>query len=191
MQYLSDRTDLSGQVVLLRLDLNVPVDQHSNVSDTTRIDRAYETVQHLHRSGAKTLIISHFGRPKGEAKPEYSLSFLPETLIQQWDLTVGFVPECIGEPVSQAVQAMQDGDVVLLENLRFHAGEETNDPEFAQALTHSATLYVNDAFSVSHRAHASTVGVVPLLPAVAGFQMQKECEALNAALTKPERPVAA
>ncbi len=169
--------DLQGKRVLLRVDLNVPV-QNGKVTDTTRIDRLKPTIDYLVAQGAKTLILSHFGRPKGISDPALSLSFLPETLKLQWGIDVAFGEEA-------------NGPLTLLENLRFHKGEESNDPAFAQTLAQKGDIYINDAFSVSHRAHASTEGLAHLLPAGAGFLMEEELNTLNTMLENPKRPLAA
>ena len=188
---LNDLEDIEGKTVLLRLDLNVPVNDLKQVTDNTRIDRVKNTVKALKDKGAKIVILSHFGRPKGERKDEFSLSFLPPVLEKRWGVTVGFADDCVGEAAQKAVRAMSSGDVLLLENVRFHAGEEQNDPEFAQSLATLGDVYINDAFSAAHRAHASTEGIAHLLPAAAGLSMQAELDALQTALENPEKPVMA
>lgn len=185
-----DEIDVNGKVVLLRADLNVPSDNHT-VTDTTRIDRLKNTIEHLNEQGAKTLIVSHFGRPKGRKDLELSLEFLTPVLQQQWGFPVHFIPECIGEVVENSISAMLPGSFALLENVRFHAEEEMNDHAFAEKLAEHADVYINDAFSTAHRAHASTEAVAHILPSAAGFLMESELNALNAALDKPQRPAVA
>ena len=185
-----DDAKVAGQRVLLRLDLNVPV-HDGQVSDTTRIERALPTVRELIAKGARTIILSHFGRPKNGPDTENSLRPLVAALAADLGKPVAFASDCIGEVAAAAVAALKDGDVLLLENTRFHKGEEKNDPAFVAELAKLGDLYVNDAFSAAHRAHASTEGLAHKLPAFAGRNMQAELEALSAALDKPERPVAA
>jgi len=182
--------DLKGKTVLLRADLNVPA-KDGKVTDTTRIDRLKPTIDYLTEQGAKTVILSHFGRPKGQRNDEFSLAFLPPFLKHLWGPEVAFAEDCIGEPAQKAVQDMESGQILLLENLRFHPGEEANDPAFAQELAKHGDIYINDAFSAAHRAHASTDALAKLLPTGAGFLMEAELNALNNALEKPEKPVAA
>lgn len=182
--------DLSGKTVLLRIDLNVPV-QDGVVTDTTRIDRAKPTIDTLRDKGAKIAILAHFGRPKGEAKPEFSLSFLPPVLKARWGCDVSFAEDCIGDEAKEAIDALQDGDVVLLQNVRYHKGEEANDPAFAKSLAALGDVYINDAFSAAHRAHASTEGLAHFLPSAAGLLMEAELNALQDALEKPKSPVMA
>lgn len=182
--------DLQNKTVLLRADLNVPV-QDENVTDTTRIDRLKPTIDVLKEEGAKTLILSHFGRPKGERKEEYSLSFLPPVLEKQWNTDVTFADDCIGEPAQALADRLEPGQFGLLENLRFHPGEEKNDPEFVQQLAALGDIYINDAFSTAHRAHASTEGLANHLPTAAGLLMEAELNALNDALENPQKPVVA
>lgn len=181
--------DVKNKTVLLRLDLNVPV-VDGVVSDHTRITRVKGTILGLRAAGAKIVILSHYGRPKGRADKD-SLAFLPPVLAADWGCHVAFAPDCIGPAALGAVSGMQAGDVLLLENLRFHAGEEANDMDFARALAALGDVYVNDAFSVSHRAHASVHALAGLLPAAAGLAMQAELTALAQAVGTPVRPVAA
>jgi phosphoglycerate kinase len=176
--------------VLLRADLNVPM-QDGKVSDLTRLERLSPTIRELAEKGAKVLVLSHFDRPKGRRVPEMSLRPVAEALGSVLGRPVGFAEDCIGEPARRAVAAMQPGDVVVLENTRFHAGEEQNDPAFADALAELGDVYVNDAFSAAHRAHASTEALAHRLPAYAGRLMQAELEALDKALGNPVRPLAA
>jgi phosphoglycerate kinase len=182
--------DLKGKRVLLRADLNVPV-QNSRVSDTMRIDRLKPTIDELRSAGARILIVSHFGRPEGAQNPEMSLAFLTPVLEQRWNCDVRFAQNCIGPQAEQAVSALADGHVLLLENVRFHKGEEKNDPAFAAQLAALGDIYVNDAFSAAHRAHASTEGLAHLLPSAAGLLMEEELHALDRALGNPQKPVAA
>jgi phosphoglycerate kinase len=186
-----DDVDPRGKRVLVRVDFNVPM-QDGEVTDATRIERACETLEELVGKGAKVVVLSHFGRPKG--KPESSMSLAP--LVKPLSKALGgidvrFAPDCIGELAHAVVDALPDGGVALLENLRFHAGEEKGDPAFADQLATLGDLYVNDAFSVSHRAHASVTGLAERLPPYAGRLMQAELEALTAALGGAERPTAA
>ncbi|MDF7673491.1 phosphoglycerate kinase [Acetobacteraceae bacterium ESL0709] len=185
-----DEVEVRGKRVLLRADLNVPV-HNGVITDTTRIERVVPTIRELSDKGAKVILLSHFARPKGKVVPEMSLEPVSVAVAKVLGRPVGFVHDCIGPKVTEAVGAMQDGDVVLLENTRFHAGEEANDPAFAKALAENGDLYVDDAFSAAHRAHASTEGVARLLPSFAGRLMQAELSALTAALECPERPVGA
>lgn len=180
--------DLKGKTVLLRADLNVPAED-GRVTDTTRIDRLKPTIDFLQERGAKTMIISHFGRPKGERKEEFSLSFLSPYLETQWGINVAFANDCIGTAAAEAAEGLSEGGFVLLENLRFHKGEEANDSEFARQLSAHADIYINDAFSCAHRAHASTEAITHILPSGTGFLMAAELNALADALEKPERPV--
>ncbi|MBS1095418.1 phosphoglycerate kinase [Gluconobacter wancherniae] len=182
--------DPRGERVLVRADLNVPM--HDGViTDATRIERVAPTIRELAEKGARVIVLSHFDRPKGRAVPSMSLRPIAERLGEVLGKNVAFVPECVGPTVKVAVASLGDGDILLLENTRFHAGEEANDPEFAQALAENADIYVNDAFSAAHRAHASTEGVARKLPSYAGRLMEAELGALSAALENPERPVGA
>ncbi len=182
--------DVKGKKVLLRADLNVPA-KDGRVTDTTRIDRLKPTIDYLCDKGAFVIVLSHFGRPKGGPEPEFSLAFLPPALKAGWGRDVAFVPASTGEPVKTAIAGMKPGGILLLENLRFHKGEEANDPAFVRELAALGDLYVNDAFSAAHRAHASTEGLAHLLPTAAGLLMEEELKALNAALENPARPVMA
>jgi len=187
---LDDLGDVAGKRVLLRVDLNVPV-KDGEVTDTTRIDRVAPTITELSDKGAKVILLAHFGRPKGKPDPEASLRPIAHAVEAVLDQRVHFAPDCIGEPAKQAVDEMADGDILLLENTRFHAGEEKNDDEFTRALAENGDIYVNDAFSAAHRAHASTEGLARHLPAYAGRTMQAELEALEKGLGNPNRPVVA
>ncbi len=184
-----DNMDVNGHVVLLRADLNVPI-QDGQILDTTRIDRLRPTIAALHARGAKCVVMSHFGRPKG-IDPTQSLAQLIPALTSSWGLPVAFAADCIGPVPAAAIAAMQNGDILLLENLRFHAGEEANDPTFTAALAALGDLYINDAFATAHRAHASTTGLAQHLSAAAGYLMAAELDALTRALGTPKRPVCA
>jgi phosphoglycerate kinase len=185
-----DDGDFAGKRVLLRVDLNVPV-KDGKVTDATRIERVVPTIRELSDDGAKVILLAHFDRPKGERNPAMSLKPIAKAVEAELGRKVGFAEDCIGEPARKAVGAMADGDVLLLENTRFHTGEEKNDPDFTRALAENGDVYVNDAFSAAHRAHASTEGLAHLLPAYAGRAMQAELEALEKGLGKPAKPVVA
>ena len=185
-----DDIDVTGKRVLLRADLNVPMSGGA-VSDRTRLERLAPTILELADKGARVLLASHFGRPRGELVLEMSLAPVAKELGAVLGRPVAFAPDCVGDAALDAAAAMVDGDILVLENLRYHIGEEANDPDFSAALAELAELYVNDAFSAAHRAHASTEGVAHRLPAFAGRLMQAELEALNSALGNPERPVMA
>ncbi len=185
-----DGLDPRGRRVLLRADLNVPV-RDGRITDRTRIERLTPTIRELAEKGARVIVCSHFDRPKGRRVPEMSLRPMQEALAEALGRPVGWVDDCIGPEAEAAAAALKDGEVLLLENTRFHAGEEKNDPALAQGLARLADLFVNDAFSAAHRAHASTEGVAHLLPSHAGRLMQAELEALDAALGSPSRPVVA
>ncbi|HWK14085.1 MAG TPA: phosphoglycerate kinase [Rhizobiaceae bacterium] len=185
-----DNAEVKGKRALVRVDLNVPV-KDGKVTDATRIERVAGTITELADKGAKVVLLAHFGRPKGKADPEQSLKPIAEATAATLGRKVGFASDCIGQAAADAVAAMKDGDILLLENTRFHAGEEKNDAAFAKALAANGDLYVNDAFSAAHRAHASTEGLARLLPAYAGRTMQAELEALEKGLGQPVRPVVA
>jgi phosphoglycerate kinase len=186
---------IAGKRVLLRADLNVPmsVDDEGNrqVTDDTRIRSVVPTIKALAEAGARVLVISHFGRPKGQRNPDMSLEPLGQPLANHTQLPVSYIDDCIGEEVNEVIDAMEDGSVLLLENLRFYAEETDNDADFAKALAENADYYVNDAFSCCHRAHASTVGIANILPSAAGLALEKELIALEGAIGKPVHPVAA
>ena len=183
--------EVAGRTVLVRLDLNVPM-KDGEVADATRIERSVPTVKELLDKGAKVVVLAHFGRPKGKREPSMSLAPLAQPLGQALGgIAVRFAEDCIGEPAQRAVEALRPGEVLLLENLRFHAGEEKNDPAFGDQLARLGDLYVDDAFSAAHRAHASITGLAERLPAAAGRLMQAEVEALSRALDDPERPLVA
>jgi phosphoglycerate kinase len=185
-----DTVDVAGKRVLLRADLNVPV-RDGKITDLTRIERLSPTIRELSGKGAKVIVCSHFDRPKGKRVPEMSLAPMAAALGEVLGKRVRFVEDCTGTAAEQAVDLLAPGDVLVLENTRFHAGEEKNDPAFAAGLAKLADIFVNDAFSAVHRAHASTEGVAHLLPSYAGRLMQMELEALDSALGSPLRPVAA
>ena len=185
-----DGLAVAGRRVLLRADLNVPVHDGA-ISDLTRIERLTPSIRELAEKGAKVIVCSHFGRPRHGPEPALSLAPVAAALGKVLGRHVAFAPDCVGPAAEAAVGRMAPGEVLVLENTRFHPGEEANDPDFARALAALADLYVNDAFSTAHRAHASTEGVAHLLAAYAGRLMQAELEALEAALGKPVRPVAA
>ena len=176
--------------MLVRADLNVPM-QDGLVTDTTRIERTLPTIRDLQAKGAQVIVLSHLGRPEGQRNPEMSLKPVAMALRKSLSQEVAFGADCIGADAAAAIAAANNGEVVVLENVRFHAGEEANDGTFAQAMAHLADIYVNDAFSCAHRAHASTAAIACLLPSAAGRLMQSELEALSSALGNPERPVAA
>jgi 3-phosphoglycerate kinase len=182
--------DVKGKRVLTRVDFNVPQDETGKITDDTRIVGALPTIQYLIEAGARVILVSHLGRPKG-VTPKYTLAPVAEHLAQLLGKPVPLLPDSVGPEVEAAVNKLQDGDVVLLENVRFHPEEEKNDPEFAKKLASLADLYVNDAFGTAHRAHASTEGVTKYIPGVAGFLMQKELDYLGGALTDPKRPFVA
>ncbi len=184
-----DHVDVKGKRVLVRVDLNVPV-ENGVVSDSTRIERVAPALAELADKGAKVILLSHFGRPKGR-DPKQSLKPVAAEVAHVLKRPVGFAADCIGEAARKAVAAMKAGDILCLENTRFHAGEEKNDPAFVDELAALGDIWVNDAFSAAHRAHASTEGLGHKLPAYAGRAMQAELDALGRALERPERPVAA
>ena len=185
-----DNAAVKGQRVLTRVDLNVPV-HDGKVSDATRIARVLPTIRELSDKGAKVILLAHFGRPKGGPDETNSLRPVAAAVAEHLGRPVAFASDCIGEVAAAAIAKMKDGDVLLLENTRFHKGEEKNDPAFVAALASLGDAYVNDAFSAAHRAHASTEGVAHKLPSYAGRAMQAELDALTLALGSPARPVAA
>jgi phosphoglycerate kinase len=185
-----DDLAVKGKRVLVRADLNVPV-ADGKVTDATRIERQAPTIRELAEKGAKVILLSHFDRPKGKVVPSMSLKILVEPLSKAVGREVAFTDDCIGPKAEAAVAALKDGEVLLLENTRFHKGEEENDPAMAKQLAALGDIFVNDAFSAAHRAHASTEGVARLLPNAAGRSMQAELEHLQKALGNPERPLMA
>src|SRR3954468_19630618 len=184
-----DEADLKGKRVLLRVDLNVPT-ENGQVTDATRIERVAPTIAEVADKGGKVILLAHFGRPKGP-DPKESLKPIAAAVAHAVKRHVGFAEDCIGEKAATAVAAMKPGDILLLENTRFHKGEEKNDPAFVAELAKLGDLWVNDAFSAAHRAHASTEGLGHKLPAYAGRTMQAELEALSRALETPKKPVVA
>jgi phosphoglycerate kinase len=184
-----DQADLKGKRVLVRVDLNVPM-ENGRVSDATRIERAVPTIREIADKGGKVILLSHFGRPKGR-DPKQSLRPVAAAVAEVIGRPVAFAEDCVGDPAKAAIAKLRPGDVLLLENTRFHAGEEKNDPAFARELAALGDVYVNDGFSAAHRAHASTEGIAHELPAYAGRSMQAELDALGKALEAPQRPVAA
>lgn len=187
---LDDLTDIFGKRVLVRVDLNVPV-ADGKVTDKTRLERVAPTILELSDKGAKVILLAHFGRPKGEPVADMSLSLIAPALEEVLDHAVLFASDSIGHAASDAIANMNDGDILLLENTRFHKGEEKNDPAFVTELAKNGDIFVNDAFSAAHRAHASTEGLARHLPAYAGRTMQAELEALEKGLGAPARPVVA
>ncbi len=185
-----DGAAVAGRRVLLRADLNVPM-KDGVITDPTRLEAVLPTIRELVGKGARVIVASHFDRPKGKVVPAMSLAPIAAAMERALGTKVAFAPDCVGEVAARAVAALAPGGVLVLENTRFHPGEEKNDPDFAKALAANADLFVNDAFSAAHRAHASTEGVAHLLPACAGRLMQAEIEALTKALESPARPVAA
>ena len=185
-------SDVSGKKVLVRADFNVPLDDNGNITDDTRIKAALPTIKDLTGKGGKVILCSHMGRPKGEVKEELRLTTVAKRLSQLLGQEVIKTDDCVGDAVASAVSAMKNGDVILLENLRFHSEETSNDPEFAKQLASNADLYVNEAFGTAHRAHASTEGVTKYLsPSVAGYLIEKELDYLQDAVDNPKRPLAA
>ncbi|SES69546.1 phosphoglycerate kinase [Salinibacillus kushneri] len=182
--------DVKGKKVFCRVDFNVPMD-NGEITDETRIKAALPTIDFLVGNGAKVILASHLGRPKGGVVDELRLDAVAQTLSDRLNKPVTKTDQVYGEEVNQAISEMENGDVVLLENVRFEAGEKKNDPELAKAFADLADLYVNDAFGAAHRAHASTEGIAQYLPAVAGFLMEKELEVLGNALENPDRPFTA
>ena len=185
-----DDLDVRGKTVLVRCDLNVPM-KDGKVTDATRLERSATTLTDLADAGAKVCVLSHFGRPKGQRVPEMSLKPVADALAGVLGRPVAFAPDCVGPDAATVVSALEDGAICVLENLRFHAEEEANDAAFAGQLAALGDIYVNDAFSVSHRAHASTEAIAKALPAAAGRLMQAELDALTKALEAPQHPVAA
>lgn len=184
--------DVRSRRVLVRVDYNVPLDANGNVSDDKRITASLPTINYLLEQSARIILCSHLGRPKGEVKKEFSLAPVAKRLNELLPgVNIYFASDCIGEEAQQKAAALKDGEILLLENLRFHKEEEKNDPEFAKKLASLAEIYVNDAFGTVHRAHASTAGVAAYLPAVAGFLIGKELSIMGGALENPERPFVA
>lgn len=183
--------DAAGKRVLVRVDFNVPLDKNGRVSDDTRIVEALPTINYLVEQSAKVILISHLGRPKGKIDEKYKMDPVAQRLSELLGRTVAKIDECVGAAPREAIEQMRGGDVILLENVRFHPEEEKNDERFARQLADLADIYVNDAFGTAHRAHASTAGVSEFLPAVAGFLMEKELDILGRLLIHPEKPFVA
>ena len=189
---IKDLTDLKGKRVLVREDLNVPLDDNKNITDDTRIRAALPTINYLKEKGAKVIVVAHFGRPKGEFKEDMRLTPVAKRLSELLGAPVMKLDDCIGDAVKEKLAELKDGEVALLENIRFYKEEEKNDPEFAKKLAELADIYVNDAFGAAHRAHASTAGVAEFVkPAVSGLLMEKELSALGGLLQNPARPFVA
>ncbi len=182
---------VAGKKVLVRCDFNVPLDENKHITDENRINGALPTIRYLMEQGAKVILCSHLGRPKGEVNPDFSLRPVADRLSEILGKKVTMTDDCIGASAKAAVDAMADGDVVLLENVRFHKEETKNDPAFAKELASLADIFVNDAFGTAHRAHASTAGVADYLPAVCGYLIQKEIDIMGKALSDPKRPFVA
>jgi phosphoglycerate kinase len=187
---IDDLGDISGKRALVRVDFNVPM-QEGRVTDETRLLAAKPTIERLADAGAKVILLSHFGRPKGEVRPEMSMEHVAQAAANALQRRVSFVDATTGERARKAVDQMADGDILILENTRFHSGEEANEPGFAAEIATLGDVYVNDAFSAAHRAHASTEGVARQLPSAAGLAMARELDYLQAALGQPERPMMA
>lgn len=184
--------DFKGKKVFCRVDFNVPLDDNNHITDDTRVRASMPTIRHIINNGGRLILASHLGRPKNSPEARFSLASVAPCLSQYLGKSVRMAPDCIGPDVKRMVDKMVDGDVLLLENVRFHAGETKNDPAFARALAENADMYVNNAFGTAHRAHASTVGVTQYLqPAVAGFLLEKEIKYLGQALAYPDHPFVA
>ncbi len=188
---LAELGDVQGRRVLVRVDLNVPINADGSVGDDTRIRAALPTLNALREGGARVILMSHLGRPKGERNMAYTLAPVAAHLAELISAPVAFADDCVGIDAQTAVAALEDGGVLLLENLRFHSQEEANDPAFAAQLAELADVYVNDAFGAAHRAHASTEGVAHLLPAYAGLLMEREVSVLTSLLEEPQHPFVA
>ncbi|OQY74395.1 MAG: phosphoglycerate kinase, partial [Ignavibacteriales bacterium UTCHB3] len=187
-----DSISLKGKKVLIRVDFNVPLDEELKITDDNRIVESLPTIKKVISEGGKAILMSHLGRPKGKVNPKYSLKPVAERLSELLGQPVKFAPDCIGDEVNAMASNLQDGEVLLLENLRFHAEEEANDASFAEKLAQIGDVYVNDAFGSAHRAHASTEGVTRFIKtAVSGYLMKKELDYLGGALTDPVRPYCA
>ena len=180
--------NVNGKKVLVRCDFNVPQDENGNITDNRRIVSALDTIKYLLENNAKIILCSHLGRPKGEVKPEFSLKPVADELSKLLKKDVKLAKDVIGEDAKNLVENMKEGEIILLENVRFHREETDNDPEFAKKLASFADIYVNDAFGTAHRAHASTTGVADYLPAVSGFLIEKELNFMGDALNNPKRP---
>lgn len=187
-----DKVDLKGKRVLVRVDFNVPLDENQNITDDIRIKSALPTIEKIITDGGKVILMSHLGRPKGEVKPEFSLKPAADRLSELIGKEIKFASDCIGDEVEKLADSLKEGEVLLLENLRFHKEETDNDPEFAKELAKLGEVYVNDAFGSAHRAHASTEGVTKYFDiCAAGYLMQKELDYLDGAIANPKRPFTA
>src|ERR1700759_1430163 len=185
-----DDLNVKGKRVLVRADLNVPM-KDGKITDASRIERQAPTIKELSEKGARVIVLSHFDRPKGKVVPEMSLKPIASALSKELGKPVAFAEDCVGEKAKTAVDKLKDGDIVLLENTRFHKGEEDNDPDFAKQVASLGDIFVNDAFSAAHRAPATTTGLATLLPSAAGRSMEQELSHLQKALGDPERPLMA
>lgn len=183
--------DVTGKRVFVRVDFNVPMDQAKNITDDKRITAVLPTIGYLREKGAKIILASHLGRPKGKVNPEFSLAPVAKRLAELLHTEVKMAPDCVGPVVEGMAAGLQNGELLLLENVRFYTEEEANDPGFARQLAQLADIFVNDAFGVAHRAHASTAGIAAYIPGVAGFLLEKELNFLGQALAKPEKPFVA
>ena len=183
--------DLKGKKVFVRCDFNVPMDENQNITDNTRIVAALPTIKYLLEQNCKIILASHLGRPKGEVKPEFSLKPVAKELSKQLGKEVIMANDVIGEDAMSKASNLKEGEIMLLENVRFHREETDNDPEFAKKLASMAEIFVNDAFGTAHRAHASTTGIADYIPGVAGFLIEKELKFLGNAINNPERPFVA
>ncbi len=192
IRYIDEIESLNGKKVFMRVDFNVPLDEHQNITEDTRIRAVLPSINYALDANAKVILASHLGRPKGERKPKYSMAPAAKRLSRLLDKEVKLAPDCIGEEVAKMIDAMQPGDVLMLENVRFYEGEEKNDADFAQALANGCEIYVNDAFAVSHRAHASVEAITRFFPVVAaGFLMKNEMNYFDKAMKNPIRPLVA
>jgi phosphoglycerate kinase len=186
-----DQVNVKGKRVFVRVDFNVPMDDSGKITDDTRITAALPTIKYLIEKGAKVVLASHLGRPKGKFNSKYSLAPVAQRLSELLHIDVLMAKDCIGAEVSEQAEELMDGQVLLLENVRFYEEEEKNEPAFAAKLAELADIYVNDAFGTAHRAHASTEGIARFIPAYAGFLMKKEVDVMGKALENPERPFVA
>jgi phosphoglycerate kinase len=192
IRYIDQLKDLKGKKVFIRVDFNIPQDDQGNITEDSRIAGAVPTIKYAIEQGAKVVLASHLGRPKGEKKPKYTMAPATKRLSQLLDKNVTQAPDCFGPEVDKLIDAMKPGDVVMLENLRFYPGEEKNDPEFAKQLANGCEIYINDAFAVSHRAHASVEAITKLIPSIsAGFLMKNEMSFFDKAMSNPVRPLVA
>lgn len=192
IRYIDQLKDLKGKLVFIRVDFNVPQDEKGNITEDTRIAGAVPTIRYAIEQGAKVVLASHLGRPKGEKKPKYSMAPATKRLSQLLGKKVVQAPDCFGPEVDKLIAAMKPGDLVMLENVRFYPGEEKNDPDFARQLANGCEIYINDAFAVSHRAHASVEAITKVIPTIAaGFLMKNEMTFFDKAMSNPVRPLVA